>query len=202
MNIIKKTVDGIVLTPIETQFFEDRVLFIEGEINDAVACKFQKELSELMKRKKEDILLVINSPGGSIQSGLSIYDAIWSVPFKVHTYCPSTAYSMGAVIFACGSGERVMSPHSKLMLHEPLVSGIKDGSLSNVGSVFKTLEQSRNMLMDILKKHTKMTENELTESFSMDHYYTYEESLKFGLCDKKGGVDYISSFGEKRITSL
>ena len=156
----------------------------------------------MTKRKKEDVLVVINSPGGSIQAGLSIYDAIYSVPFKVHMYCPSTAYSMGAVIFACGSGERVMNPHSKLMLHEPLVSGIKDGSLTNVGSVFKNLEQSRSMLMEILKKHTKMTEEELSESFSKDHYYTYEEALKIGLCDKTGGIEFLSSFGEQRITNI
>lgn len=199
MELLERSANGCGLVPIECVYFEDRVIFLEGEITDEKALSIQKQLGELVKQGGDDVLLVINSPGGSIQAGLSVYDAIWSAPFKVHTYCPSEAYSMGAVIFACGSGERIMASHAKLMLHEPLVRGVKDGSASSIKAVSENLEKSRQTLCVILKSHTNRTEEELTEALSSDHYYTLEEALEFGLCDKKGGIDVLSSFGKRRI---
>ncbi len=199
MQILKKSVSGNGLIPIKTQYFEDNVIFLEGEVCKESAMEVCCQLGELLKRGVEEALLVVDSHGGSIQAGLAICDAIDSTPFKVHTYCPSEAYSMGALIFICGTGDRVMAPHAKLMLHEPLVRGVRDGSLSGLAAVCNDLMKNRDVLKQMIKERTGLCDEDLDDFFSEDSFFDAKEAHLMGMTDKIGGTEFLARFGKKRL---
>lgn len=199
MQILKKSVSGNGLIPIKTQYFEDNVIFLVGEVCKESAMEVCCQLGELLKRGAEEALLVVDSHGGSIQAGLAICDAIDSTPFKVHTYCPSEAYSMGALIFICGTGDRVMAPHAKLMLHEPLVRGVRDGSLSGLAAVCNDLMKNRDVLKQMIKERTGLCDEDLDDFFSEDSFFDAKEAHLMGMTDKIGGTEFLARFGKKRL---
>ncbi len=199
MEILKKSSNGTTVIPLETQYFEDGVIFLEGEVNKESAMEVCRQLGELLKRGAEEALLVIDSPGGSIQAGLAICDAIDSIPIKVHTYCPSEAYSMGALIFACGTGDRVIAPHAKLMLHEPLVKGVKDGSLSGLVAVCNDLMKNREVLQQMLRERTGICDEDMDDFFSEDTFLNAQQAHYYGLADKIGGTEFLARFGKDRL---
>lgn len=199
MEILKKTSSGSGLIPLKTQYFEDGVIFLEGEVNKESAMEVCLQLGELLKRGAEEALLVIDSHGGSIQAGLAICDAIDSTPFKVHTYCPSEAYSMGALIFICGTGDRIMAPHAKLMLHEPLVKGVKDGSLSNLVAVCNDLMKNREILQKMIQEKTGLCDEDLDDFFSEDSFFDAKECQVMGMADRIGSTEFLARFGKNRL---
>lgn len=127
MNIQVKSSNGITLVPMETRLLADRKVFIEGEINQESACSFVKKILLLCREDGiKSINVMINSPGGEISAGLLMYDCIQSSKTPIRMFCMGNAYSMGALLFACGNHGRYMLPHSELMLHEPLLgSGVQ-----------------------------------------------------------------------------
>ena len=131
---------------------------------------------------KSPILVFINSPGGEIDNGLLIYDAIVGSKAPVYTFCSGCAYSMGAVLFACGK-KRFLLPHSKLMLHQPLLGGRIGGNASSIKSISDSLLQTKTMMNKLLAFHTGKTEEEMDEMTSYDHYFSAEEAVAMGLAD-------------------
>lgn len=91
---------------------------------------------------------------------------------------------MGAILFACGNHGRYMLPHSKLMIHEPLVGGNVGGSSSSVKSISKSLQSTKRMMDELLAAHTKKSVREIARATSYDHYFNARESVDFGLCDE------------------
>lgn len=191
-TVQQKSSNGITLVPIDTKLIESREVFIEGEINSETACDFVKKIMYLNTQDSEKpINVMINSPGGEINSGLLMYDVIQSSKAPIKMFCMGMAYSMGAVLFACGNHGRYMLPHSELMLHEPLLGGKVGGNSSSLKSISDSLIATKEKLNKILSKHTGKTEEEIEEATSFDHYFSPEESIEFGLCDEIVSFDKI-----------
>ena len=185
MNIQVKSSNGITLVPMETRLLADRKVFIEGEINQESACSFVKKILLLCREDGiKSINVMINSPGGEISAGLLMYDCIQSSKTPIRMFCMGNAYSMGALLFACGNHGRYMLPHSELMLHEPLLGSGVRGNASSIRSISDSLMDTRKKMNQILAKHTGKTEKEIEKATGYDHYFSPEESVEFGLADE------------------
>ena len=190
MHIQIKSSRGVELIPDETIFLTERKIFIEGEINQIVACQFMRKVMYLNNDDhKSPITVFINTQGGEINAGMLIYDVIQSSIAPLKLVCISQAYSMGAVIFAGGKNGRCMLPNSELMIHEPLLGSRIGGNSSSIKSISEILNETKNKLTAILSKHTGQKISVIEEAIRYDHYFTPEEAISFGLCDE------ITDFG-------
>ena len=139
----------------------------------------------LMEDEQTPIDIYVNSPGGEVNSGLAIYDLIQACKAPINMYCIGMAASMGALIFAGGrKGHRYILPHSKVMIHEPLIPNGVGGSASSIKSTADSILQTRELLNGILAKHTGKTLEEINKATDHDNFMTAEEAIVFGLCDK------------------
>lgn len=179
-----KSSNGICVAPVDTGIFKHRKLMIEGEINADSAMQFIKALMLLIfENSIEPIDVLINSPGGEINAGLAMYDAMRTCGVKIRTICIGRGFSMGAVLFAAGTGGRYMLPNSELMIHEPLISNRIGGSSTSVKSISDSLLETKKKMDRLLSECTGRSEEEIEEATSYDHYFTAEESIDFGLAD-------------------
>lgn len=183
MNILIRSSSGITQVPVETKLLSERKIFIEGEITANTAMEFVKQLLYLNIESEETITVFINSPGGEINSGLLMYDAIVGSKAPVRTICMGKAYSMGAVLFTCAK-ERFMLPNSELMLHQPLLGGRVSGNASSIRSISDSLLETKRKLNKLIAIHTGKTEKEIDEATGFDHYYSPDEAVDFHLADK------------------
>lgn len=185
MHVQVKSSHGIALVPVESRLMAERKIFVEGEINAQAACEFVKQVMLLNSEDKQaPIDVFINSPGGEINSGMLMYDVIQASKAPIRTFCIGRAYSMGAVLFACGNHGRYMLPHGELMIHEPLLGNHVGGSSSSIKSISDSLLETKRKMNRILAKHTGKTEEEMEQATGYDHYFNPEESVAFGLCDE------------------
>lgn len=192
MNILIKSSNGITPVPADSRLLSQRRVFIEGEINAESALEFSKKillLNDEDRQKPIDVL--INSPGGEINSGMLMYDVIQASPAPIRMFCIGRAYSMGAVLFACGGHGRYMLPHGELMLHEPLLGNQVGGNSSSIKSISDNLLATKRKMNRILARHTGKSEEEVEKATSYDHYFTPEESIDFGLCDEIVSFDRL-----------
>ena len=167
-----------------TRHLMDRSVFLTGEINMESAMSILSQLKYLAKESDEEINLYINSGGGEVTAGLLIYDVIQQIKVPVNMYCTGIAASMAAVILAGGQeGRRFILPHSKTMIHEPLISGGVGGSASSIKNVSDSILETRKMLNSILAKHTGKALKEINKATSFDNYMNAQESVAFGICD-------------------
>ena len=185
MNVLVKSSNGITEVSAGSKLLSQRKVFIEGEIDAETACEFVKKIMLLTEEDPaREIDVLINSPGGEINSGLAIYDVIQSSKTPIRIFCIGRAYSMAAVLFASGNHGRYMLPHSELMLHEPLLGSHVRGNSSSIKSISDSLISTKLKLNRILSKHTGRSEEEIEKASSFDHYFDPEESIEFGLCDQ------------------
>ena len=192
MHVQVKSSNGITLVPLDSRLMAERKVFIEGEINADKACEFVKQVMLLnAEDPQQPIDVLINSPGGEINSGMLMYDVIQASKAPIRMYCIGKAYSMGAVLFACGNHGRYMLPHGELMIHEPLLGSRVGGNSSSIKSISDSLLETKRKMNQILAKHTGKSEEEVEEATSFDHYFSPEESIAFGLCDQIVGFDKI-----------
>lgn len=196
MKYILKSCHGFDLVPIESQLLMKRTIFIEGEIKSETACEFLREIMLLVSEDSErPINVLINSLGGEISAGLLIYDVIQTCSTPIKMFCVGKAYSMAAILVACGNHGRYIFPNSELMLHEPIVEKQIGGNNSSIQSVAKSMMKIKNRINSILAKHTKKNENEIEEVTVFNHIFNSEESVKFGLVDEIVGLDKIMTEG-------
>ena len=168
-----------------TRHLMKRNIFISGEINADMANDIIMQLMYLQGESEQPINIYINSPGGEVTAGLLIYDVMQSLTVPVNTYCTGLAASMGAVLLAGGqAGRRYILPHSKTMIHEPLISGGVGGSATSIHNISESILKTRDMLNEILAKHTGKSLKEMKKATAFDHYMNAEESVKFGMCDE------------------
>lgn len=192
MNVQVKSSTGLSLIPLETRLMASRKIFIEGEINAESACLFAKQVMQLnAEDSKLPIRVMINSPGGEINSGLLMYDIIQKSKAPIITFCMGRAFSMAAVIFASGRHGRYMFPHSELMLHEPLLGSQIQGNSSSIKSISDSLLKTKKKLNRLLSIHTGKSEAEIESVIGYDHYFNAQESCDFGLCDRIISFDEI-----------
>lgn len=181
----KESANGIQQVSLVTEAFTNRRVFLFGEIDEALVYSFTMQMLSLMEDEQSEINIYINSPGGEVNSGLAIYDLIQSCKAPINMYCIGMAASMGALIFAGGQkGRRYILPHSKVMIHEPLIPNGVGGSASSIKSTAVFILQMRKLLNGILAVHSGKTLEEINRATDHDNFMTAKEAIAFGLCDK------------------
>ena len=149
----------------------------------SMAMDFVTAMSVLADEER-DVEIIINSPGGEVSAGLVIYDIIQSYKNRITMYCTGLAASMGAVIFAGGQkGRRFILPHSKVMIHEPLIAGGMGGSATTIEKTAQKILETKSVLSKILSHHTGKTVEQINEATVFDNYMSADEAIKFGICD-------------------
>lgn len=162
----------------------DRIIFLGMPIDDQIANIIIAQLLFLASvDAKKDILLYINSPGGSVYPGLGIYDTMQYVKPDVATICTGLAASMGAVLLAGGANTKRSSlPHSRIMIHQPL--GGARGQTSDMEITIRQMQEIKNDLYQILSNHTKKSLEEIEKNADRDYWMRAKEAQKYGLIDE------------------
>ena len=180
-----ESVNGTREISLYTRHLMNRNLFLTGEINADMANSFVAQLLYLEETPDEPVNIYINSPGGEINAGLMIYDAIQGSRLEINMICTGLAASMAAVLLAGGQhGSRYILRHSKVMIHEPLLANGVGGSATSIRKISESIIETRELVNGILAKHTGKTVEEINEATSFDNYMSAEEAIAFGLCDR------------------
>ena len=169
---------------IDELLLENRVIFLVGEINYSSATGIIMRLLHLQNQKKGvDINLYINSPGGSVDDTLAIYDTIRYLNCDVATYCIGRAQSGGAVILATGAkGKRYILPHARVMIHQPF--GGLTGQASDVQIQAEEILKSKRQINEILSRHCGKPVDEIETDSERDRYFSAQEAKEYGLVDE------------------
>ena len=161
----------------------DRIIFLGVPINDDVANIIQAQLLYLDSIDNTDISMYVNTPGGQVSSGLCIYDTMQYIKSDVSTICTGIAASMGSIILCVGQeGKRYALPHSKVLIHQPL--GGANGQASDILIAAKEIEKTREILIDIIAKHSKQDKDKVFADADRDYWMTADEALEYGMIDK------------------
>jgi len=181
--VIEQTERGERGLDIFSRLLVDRIVFIGTPINDTVATLVTAQLLFLeVQDPEKDINLYINSPGGSVTAGLAIYDTMQFVKPAVATTCIGQAASMGAVLLASGAkGKRFALPNSRIMIHQPM--GGMQGQASDIEIHTKEMLRIKQMLNEILAKHTGQTLDKIQEDSDRDYFLSSEEAKDYKLID-------------------
>ena len=182
--VVEQTVRGERSYDIYSKLLEERIIFITGEINDALANTVVAQLLYLeAKAPQKDITIYINSPGGSVTAGLAIYDTMNYISCDVATICIGMAASMGAFLLAAGApGKRLALPNSEIMIHQPL--GGMQGQATDIKIHADRIIRIRETLNEILAKQTGKTVEEIARDTERDNFLSAEEAKAYGLIDK------------------
>ncbi|MHC5095328.1 MAG: ATP-dependent Clp protease proteolytic subunit [Planctomycetota bacterium] len=169
-----------------SRLLKDRIIFLGGGVDDDVANLIIAQMLFLSNENDEaDIHFYINSPGGVITSGLAIYDTMQFLRCDVSTYCVGQAASMGSVLFAGGKeGKRFMLPNSRILLHQPLISGVMQGAATDLEIEAKEILRLRERLYDVLSKHTGKDAKDIENDCDRNLWLEADESIDYGLADK------------------
>jgi ATP-dependent Clp protease protease subunit len=161
----------------------ERVIFLGTEINDSVSNIIQAQLLYLESIDEESpIQIYINSPGGSVYSGLGIYDTMQYIKPEVSTICTGLAASMAAVLLCAGSkGKRFALPHSRIMIHQPL--GGAEGQASDIEITAKEIGKLKNELYEIISNHTGQTVKKVHADSDRDYWMKSVEAKEYGMID-------------------
>lgn len=167
-----------------SRLFMERILFLGTEINSDVANIINSQLLYLeMENPDKKINLYINSPGGSVADGLSIYDVFKFISSPITTTCIGTAASMGAILLSSGDkGSRFSLPHSKVMIHQPL-TGMNYSQASDIEIANNELQKCKKTLYDILAENTGQSYEVIYAACDRNNWFTANEAVDFGLID-------------------
>ncbi|NWG28957.1 MAG: ATP-dependent Clp endopeptidase proteolytic subunit ClpP [Ignavibacteriaceae bacterium] len=182
--VIEQTGRGERGMDIYSRLLRERIIFIGMPIDDHVASLTIAQLIFLeAEDSQKDINLYINTPGGSVTSGLAIYDTMRYIKPDVATICVGMAASMGAILLAGGAkGKRSALPHSKIMIHQPWIGGLQ-GQTTDIEIHAKEMLKTRDTLYKILAKHTGKTIEQITKDCDRDYFLTSEEAKDYNLID-------------------
>ena len=182
--VVEQTSRGERAYDIYSRLLKERVIFLVGPVEDHMANLVVAQLLFLESENPDkDIHLYINSPGGSVTAGLSIYDTMQFIKPDVSTMCIGQAASMGAVLLAGGAaGKRYCLPHSRTMIHQPL--GGYQGQATDIEIHAKEILIIRERLNAILAKHTGQPMDRIQQDTDRDFFLSSEESVKYGLVDE------------------
>jgi ATP-dependent Clp protease protease subunit len=168
---------------IYSRLLKDRIIFLQGVIDDASANLIVAQMLFLQfDDPKGDIHLYINSPGGSVTAGLSIYDTMQYVTCDVATYCIGQCASMGAVLLTAGAkGKRNALPHARVMIHQPLAG--TEGTTTEILLHLREFQRLKKALNEILLKHTGQTLDKIEKDTDRDKFMSAIESRDYGIVD-------------------
>lgn len=183
-TVIEKTSMGERAYDIYSRLLKERIIFLGGPINDAVANTVIAQLLFLEHEdSKKDIKLYINSPGGSVTAGLAIYDTMQYIKPDVSTICVGIAASMGAVLLAAGKkGKRIALPNSEVLLHQ--VMGGVEGQAVEIEITAKHIVRMKEQLNQILAKHTGQSLSNIEKDTDRDFWLTAAEAKDYGMVDE------------------
>ncbi len=169
---------------INSLLMKDRIIFLQGQVDDYSANLIVAQMLYLQfEDPKADINLYINSPGGSVTAGMSIYDTMQFVTCDVATYCIGQAASMGAVLLTAGAkGKRHALPNARIMIHQPLAG--TEGTTTEILIHAKEFIRLKKVLNEILSKHTGQTLDKIERETDRDNFLSAEESVSYGLIDR------------------
>ena len=181
--VVEQTARGERAYDIYSRLLKDRVVFVVGPIDDHMANLVVAQLLFLESENPDkDIHLYINSPGGIVTAGLSIYDTMQFIKPDVSTICLGQAASMGALLLAAGTkGKRFCLPHSRIMIHQP--SGGFQGQASDIDIHAREVLKLRERLNQILSKHTGQPVEKIARDSDRDHFMDGETAVEYGLID-------------------
>ncbi|RNE54967.1 ATP-dependent Clp endopeptidase proteolytic subunit ClpP [Campylobacter jejuni] len=182
--VIEKSSRGERSYDIYSRLLKDRIIMLSGEIHDELAASIVAQLLFLeAEDPTKDIYLYINSPGGVITSGFSIYDTMNYIKPDVCTICIGQAASMGAFLLSCGAeGKRFALPNSRIMIHQPL--GGARGQATDIEIQAKEILRLKTILNDILAKNTKQKVAKIAKDTERDFFMSAQEAKEYGLIDK------------------
>ena len=182
--VVEQTNRGERSYDIFSRLLKDRIVFLGGEIDDVSANLVVAQMLFLeMEDPDQDIMLYINSPGGSISAGMAIYDTMHYVKCEVSTVCVGMAASMGAFLLAAGAkGKRKALPNAEIMIHQPL--GGARGQATDIAIQAEQIMRIKRKMNELLSKHTGQTIKTIEKDVERDHYMTADEALKYGLIDE------------------
>ena len=181
--VIEQSTRGERAYDIYSRLLKERIIFITGGVEDNMASLVVAQLLFLeSENPKKDIFLYINSPGGSVTAGLSIYDTMQFIEPPVSTICVGQAASMGAMLLAAGaSGKRFALPNARIMVHQP--SGGARGMAADIEIQAKEILRIREILNQLMVKHTGKDLATIEKAVDRDNFMSAEEAKKFGLID-------------------
>lgn len=182
-TVIERTSSGERAFDLYSRLLNDRIIFLSGEINDDVANVVISELLYLDSLGHEDISLYINSPGGSVVSGLAIYDTMNFIKSDVSTIVVGMAASMGSFLLAAGAkGKRYALPNSEVMIHEVL--GGTEGQATVIKIQADRILKLRDKMNSLLAKLTNKSISRINKDTERDNFMNAKEALEYGLIDK------------------
>lgn len=183
-TVIEKSQFGERAYDIYSRLLRERIIFLSGEIDDAVATTVIAQLLFLQAEDpKKDISLYVDSPGGYVHSGLAIIDTMNHIKPAVSTVCVGMAASMGAMILSAGEkGKRFILPNAEVMIHQPL--GGAQGQASDIEINAKHILRHREILNKMLAKNTGQPLSKIDKDVDRNYYMNAEEAKKYGIIDK------------------
>lgn len=182
--VVEQTARGERSYDIYSRLLKERVIFMVGQVEDHMANLIVAQLLFLESENPDkDIHLYINSPGGSVTAGLSIYDTMQFIKPDVSTMCIGQAASMGAFLLAGGAkGKRLALPHSRMMIHQP--SGGAQGQASDIEIQANEIIKLRHQLNEIMALHTGKDLDVIARDTERDNFMSAEQAVKYGLVDR------------------
>lgn len=183
--VIKQTSKGDRQYDIFSRLLEERIIFIADEISDDLSSIVMAQMLLLESEDpKKDIMLYINSPGGSISAGMAIYDTMQYIKCDVQTICMGMAASMGAFLLAGGTkGKRFALPNSEILIHQPLMQGL-GGQATEIEIAANQIIKTKKKMNEMLANFTGKDYETLVKATDRDNWMTAEEAKEFGLIDK------------------
>ena len=167
---------------IYSRLLKDRIILLNGEIDDNTSNIIVAQLLYLDSLNNDDISIYINSPGGSITSGMAIYDTMQFMRCDIVTYCIGQVASMGTILLAAGTkGKRYALPNSRIMIHQP--TGGASGQASDISIAAKEILRWRKVLNEILSKHSGHPLEQIEKDSDRDYFMTAEEAKEYGIVD-------------------
>ncbi|HAU37471.1 MAG TPA: ATP-dependent Clp protease proteolytic subunit [Phycisphaerales bacterium] len=184
--VVEKTGRGERAYDIYSRLLKDRVVFVGGPIDDDVANVVIAQLLFLSSEDPHsDISIYVNSPGGSVSAGLAIYDTMQFVRPDVATYCVGLAASMGAVLLAGGTaGKRFTLPNSRVLVHQPLISGVLTGPATELDIEAQEILRLRKRLYEILAQHTRQSVEQIERDCERNKWLDAHQAVEYGCVDQ------------------
>ena len=182
--VIEQTSKGERSFDIFSRLLKERIIFLTGEVNDEMSSLVCAQLLFLeSENPKKDIFMYINSPGGSVTSGMAMYDTMQYISCDVNTVCIGQACSMGSFLLAAGTkGKRFSLPNSMIMIHQPS-SGFK-GQVTDIEIHARNLVELTKRMNKLYSQHTGQKLSVVEKAMERDNFMTPEDALKFGLIDQ------------------
>jgi ATP-dependent Clp protease protease subunit len=182
-TIVERSGNGERIYDIYSRLLKDRIIMLSGEINDEVSNNVISQLLYLDSLNNDDISIYINSPGGSITSGMAIYDTMNFIKSDVSTICVGMAASMAAFLLSSGTkGKRYALPNSEVMIHQPL--GGVQGQATEIKIAADRILKSKEKLNKILAKNTGKSLKNIERDTERDNFMDSDEALRYGIIDK------------------